>query len=95
MLSQNPSAIRMRRHRARLRAESPRKPAGRPIAYAKQAALIAAYDLALTKGDYALDRLVYRAGYASRKSLRCGYRWAKKSLALAADQSRWPGRAAA
>jgi hypothetical protein len=60
------------------------------VAYAKQIALVAAYEAALRKGDYALVRLAYREGYAHQDSLRKGYRWALKSLA--ADQSRWPGR---
>lgn len=88
MLSQNPSAIRMRRHRARIRSEALRRPRGRHVDLGRHVAFIAAYDAAESKGAYALDRLMIREGYATRKSLRNGYRWAKQSLATAAKSIR-------
>ena len=88
MLSQNPSAVRMRRHRARLRAEAPKRPRGRHVDLNRHVAFIAAYEAAESKGDYALDRLMIREGYATRKSLRGGYRWAKQFLATAAKSIR-------
>ncbi len=81
MLSQGTSAIKMRRHRAKLRASTPAQPRGRRTDYDRHRAFVAAVEAAKTKGDWALDRLVIREGYAHRDSLLKGYRWAQRALA--------------
>lgn len=80
MLSQTPTAISSRRHRAKLRALTPAKPRGRKTDYAKHARLVEAYERAQSTRRGNLHVLACDLGYANRASLANAYRWALKAL---------------
>ena len=70
------------------------KPPGRPVNYAKHQQLVTAFEAAKAKGDYALDRLVIREGYASRDSLTKAYKLAKAALTRRVSEADRSGESA-
>lgn len=80
MLSQSPSAIKMRRHRAKYPRLAEPKPRGRRINFDKHRALVAAVETPGFGRWSSRSVLATRLGYASADSLMKAYRLAKAAL---------------